>query len=186
MSLEDFQLLDNETIDNSIIKRDYLKVYHQQAANLIDSDRNIEFIFGEINNYHQFGNAYLEYELKIEKVVAVTANRVLVDAVVIRLVNIAFAFCFKEARLSTTGGSDIDHNKYVGQVSTSMRALTSKERDLLSHFDKFDECRDEIGNISLHQHIISNHDELANKGKIKGHLLLEHFSWILQDIYKDY
>ena len=26
MSLEDFQLLDNEAIDNSIIKRDFLKV----------------------------------------------------------------------------------------------------------------------------------------------------------------
>ena len=27
MSLEDFQLLDNEPIDNSIVKRDYTKVY---------------------------------------------------------------------------------------------------------------------------------------------------------------
>ena len=27
MSLEDFQLIDNESIDNSIIKRDFIKVY---------------------------------------------------------------------------------------------------------------------------------------------------------------
>ena len=45
MSLEDFQLLDNEAIDNSIIKRDFLKVYHQQGAQLNDPDQNFEFIF---------------------------------------------------------------------------------------------------------------------------------------------
>ena len=57
MSLEDFQLIDNEPIDNSIIKRDFIKVYHQQGAQLIDPDQNIEFIFGENNNYHQIGNS---------------------------------------------------------------------------------------------------------------------------------
>ena len=41
MSLEDFQFVYNETIDNSVIKRDFLKVYHLQAANLNDSDQNI-------------------------------------------------------------------------------------------------------------------------------------------------
>ena len=60
MSLEDFQLLDNEPFDNSIIKRDFLKVYHEEGAQLIDPDQNIKFIFGENNNYHQVGNAYLE------------------------------------------------------------------------------------------------------------------------------
>ena len=52
MSLEDFQLLDNEPIDISIIKRDFLKVYLEQGAQLNQSDQNIEFIFGENNNYH--------------------------------------------------------------------------------------------------------------------------------------
>ena len=56
MSLEDFQLLDNEPFDNSIIKRDFTEIYHQQAAQLNQSDQNIEFIFGENNNYHQIGN----------------------------------------------------------------------------------------------------------------------------------
>ena len=38
MSLEDFQLIDNETIDKSIIKNIIIfsKLYHQQAANLKD------------------------------------------------------------------------------------------------------------------------------------------------------
>ena len=30
MSLEDFRLLDNEPIDNAIIKRDFTKIYHRQ------------------------------------------------------------------------------------------------------------------------------------------------------------
>ena len=47
MSLEDFQLIDNEPIDNSITKRDYLKINHQQVALKNDPDQNVEFIFGE-------------------------------------------------------------------------------------------------------------------------------------------
>ena len=46
MSSEAFHSIDNEPIDNSIIKRDYLKTYHQQGALLNDPDQNLEFIFG--------------------------------------------------------------------------------------------------------------------------------------------
>ena len=99
----------------------FFKICHQQAANIIDSDQNFELIFGEINNYHQIGNAYLQYEISIEKDVANAADRVLVDGDVITLVNNAFVYCFKESRLATTGGSDTEHNKYLGQVSTIMR-----------------------------------------------------------------
>ena len=45
MSLEDFQLLDNESIGNSIIKRDFTKTYHRQGDQLNQSDQNIEFYF---------------------------------------------------------------------------------------------------------------------------------------------
>ena len=34
MSLDDFQLWDNEPFDNSIIKRGFTKIYHQQGAQL--------------------------------------------------------------------------------------------------------------------------------------------------------
>ena len=61
MNLEDLQLLDNEPSDNSIIKRDFTKTYHQQGAQLSQSDQNIEFFFGENNKYHQKGNGYLEF-----------------------------------------------------------------------------------------------------------------------------
>ena len=56
MSLEDFQLLDTEPFDNSIVRRDLLKMYHKQGALLNQPDQNIEIIFGENNNYHQIGN----------------------------------------------------------------------------------------------------------------------------------
>ena len=52
MSLEYLQLLDNEPFDKSIIKRDFLKVYHHEGAQLNQSDQNNEIIFGENNNYH--------------------------------------------------------------------------------------------------------------------------------------
>ena len=57
MSLENFQFLDKEPSDNSIIEREYTKVYHQQGAILNDSHQNVDFIFGENNNYHEIGNA---------------------------------------------------------------------------------------------------------------------------------
>ena len=44
MSLEYLQLLDNEPIDSIIVKRYFLKIYHQQGAQLNQSEQNIEFI----------------------------------------------------------------------------------------------------------------------------------------------
>ena len=94
MSLEDFQLIDNEPIDNSIIKRDFLKIYHQQGANLNNQDQNIEFIFGENNNYHQIGNAHLEFDITLRTDGGFT------DASNIRLINNSLSYCFKEERSS--------------------------------------------------------------------------------------
>ena len=170
MSLEDFQLIDNEPIDNSIIKRDFTKVYHQSGANLNDSNQNVEFIFGENNNYYQIGNSYLEIDITIRKVVADGANFENADQ--IRLINNAFAFCFSQATLSTTGGMDIEDIKYVGQVSTIMRLLTSKDADLSSYFDKNGESVIDNNN-PLKQILINNHTVDANKGRVKGHLALE-------------
>ena len=67
-----------------------MKLYHQQADNLNDSDQNIEFIFGENDNYHQIGISYLQFEWIIEKS-AVAPNKILIDGDAIRLVNNAFA-----------------------------------------------------------------------------------------------
>ena len=54
-----------------------------------------------------------------------------------------------------------------------MRAFTSKDGDLLSHFDEIDESEAEVENTSLHHHLFKN--LTSNKGKIKGVLPLEHF-----------
>ena len=92
MNLEDFQLLDNEPIVNSIIKRDFTKIYHRQGDQLNQSDQNIEFFFGEYNNYHQIGNAYLEFNITVRKNDNTTFHYD--DAV--RLVNNGFAFVSKK------------------------------------------------------------------------------------------
>ena len=135
MSLEDFQLLDNETFDNSIIKRDFTKIYHQQGSQLNQSDQNIEIIFGENINYHQIGKGNLEFNITVRKVD--TRNFHIEDH--IRLVKNGYAFCFKEACLSTNFGSDIEHIKFCGQISTIMKVISNKDEDLLSQFGNFNE-----------------------------------------------
>ena len=179
MSLEDFQLLDNESFDNSIIKIDFTKIYHQQGAQLNQSDQNIEFIFGENNNYHQIGNAYLEFNITVRK--HDTTNFHIEDP--IRLVNNGYAFCFKEGRLSTTIGSDIEHNKFCGQISTIMKVISNKDDDLLSQFGNINEndipLLERLADLPVqirdtpHQKMLIDNHLDANKGKIRGYLYLE-------------
>ena len=97
-------------MDNSIVRRDFVKVYHQQGAQLNDPDQNIKVIFGENNNYHQFGNAYLEYDVTMRNPVAVFD-----DNSRIRLTNNGLAYVFQEVVVATTSVSNLEHNKYVGQ-----------------------------------------------------------------------
>ena len=179
MSLEDFQLLDNEPLDNSIIKRVFTKLYHRQGDQLDQSDHNIEFIFGENNNYHQIGNAYLDFNITVRK--KDTTNFHNDDPV--RLVNNGFAYCFKEARLTTSIGGDIEINKFCGQVSTIMRAISNKDGDLLSQFDNINENDIPVLNrladlptqiqSTPHQKMLLNNHIDVNRGKMKGYLYLE-------------
>ena len=179
MSLEDFQLLNKEPLDNSIIKRDFTKIYHRQGDQLNQSDQNIEFIFGENNNNHQLGNAYLEFNITVRK--NDTTNFHNDDP--IRLVNNAFAFCFKEARLTNLIGGDIEINKFCGQISTVMRVISNKDGDLLSQFDNINENDIPVFNRladlpvqvrdTTHQKMLINNHTDANKGKIEGLLYLE-------------
>ena len=135
MSLQDYQLLDNEPFDNSVNKTDFLKIYHQQGAQLNQSDQNIEFTFGETSNFMQIGNAYIEFNITVRINGGINFHY---DDL-IRLVNNGFAFCFKEAHLSTTFGSDIEHNKFFGQVSTILKVISVKDGDTLSQFDDINE-----------------------------------------------
>ena len=116
MSLEDFQLMDNEPIDNSIIKKEYLKIYHQQGDLLNHPDHNVELIFDEENNYHQVGNSHLGFDITVSKANGKNFNLTNDPATneVIILVKIAFAHCFKEGTISTTRGMEIEQVKFLG------------------------------------------------------------------------
>ena len=179
MSFEHFQLLDKEPLDNSIIKRDFTKKYHRQGDQLNQSDQNIELIFGENNNYHQIGNAYLEFNITVRKIDDTNFHY---DDL-FRLVNNENAFCFKEARLSTTIGSDIEITKFCGQYSNNMRVISNQDGDLLSQFDNINEndipilerlqdLPPQIRDTPHQKMLIKNHTD-ANKGKIKRYLYLE-------------
>ena len=98
----------------------FLKVYHKQGAQLNQSNQNIGFLFGENNNYHQIGNGYLELDITVRK----NDTKIFHYDDPVRLVHNAFAFCFKESRLGTTIGSDIEYNKFCGQVSTIMKLIS--------------------------------------------------------------
>ena len=43
MSSEDFQLIDESRIDDSIIKWDFIKIYHQYGAEVNIENENIKF-----------------------------------------------------------------------------------------------------------------------------------------------
>ena len=94
----------------------------------------------------------------------------MIDCDAIGLVNKSLAYCFKEARLAI---EDLELNKHVGQVSTIMRAVRSKDGDLLSRFDKNDESEAQVVNTSLKNLLVKNDGIAANKGRVKGQLPLE-------------
>ena len=176
MSLEDVQLLDNEPNDNSIINRDFTKKFHRQGDQLNQSDQNIEFTFGENNNYHQTGNAYLDFNITVRK--NDDTNFHYDDP--IRLLNIGYAFCFKEARLSTTIGGDIELKNFCGRASTIIRVRSNKGGDLLSQFDIINEndipilerlayLPPQIRDTPHQKMFINNHTD-AKKGKFKRYL----------------
>ena len=90
---------------------------------------------------------------------------------------------FQRNRLSTTIGSDIEINKFCGQISTIMRAISKKGCDLLSQFDNINEndnpILERLADLppqirsSLQQKMLIYDHTDANKGKTKGYLNLE-------------
>ena len=173
MSAEDFQLIDDSKIDDSIIKRDFIKIYHQSGANVDAENSQIKFYFGENHNFIQVGNGYLEFDIRIRRDDGNPFTIVAPGNDIIRLVNNAFAYTIHDARISTSAGVEIEQNKYVGPISTIMRLVTEKDGDLSTYFDIFNESEDGINDSTLKQILINNHTE-ANRGLIRGHLPLEY------------
>ena len=83
------------------------------------------------------------------------------------------AYIFQEGRLSTAAGTEIEHKKNLGNVSTTMRLLTQKVGDLSSYFDKFDETEGGINNSTLKHLLIDSHTNDDNKGTIRANIPLE-------------
>ena len=86
------------------------------------------------------------------------------------MINNALAYCFKEAKLSKTGGSDLEHKNYVGQVSRIIRFLAYKDKDLSSCFDKSGESALNDTDVLKRILIINHIDVNIYKGKLE----LEH------------
>ena len=153
--------MDDEKIDDSIMKRDFIKIYHQSGADVNNENSNIKFYFGENHNFNQTGNWYLEFDIRIR----LDNDNNFADGNAIRLLDNAFAYTIHDARISTSAGVEIEQNKFVGPVSTIMRPVTQKDGDLSTYFDTIDESENQINNSSLKQILINNHDD-ENKGVI--------------------
>ena len=154
-------------------------MYHQQGVQLNQPKQNIDFIFGENNNYHQIHNGSLEFDVTVPKSDPTNFHN---DDLIGLLIN-AYAFCFTEPRSSSTFGSDIEHNKFCGQVSTIMKTILNRGGDLLSQFDNINEkeipilqrladLAPQIRDTPQQKMLINNHTD-RKKGKLKGYLYLE-------------
>ena len=172
MNAEDFQLIDNEKIDDSIIKRDFFKIYHQTGANVDAENSQIKFYFGENHTFNQVGNGYLEFDMRVRRANGdAFAIGLAPVSDIIRLVNNAFANTIHDATISSSSGVEIEQNKYVAPLSTIKRLVTQKDSDLSTYFDLIDESEDGINKSSLKQILIDNNTE-ASRGLIRGHLSL--------------
>ena len=76
--------------------------------------------------------------------------------------------------------------KFLGQIPTIMRSLTSKDGDLLYHFDKTKEGNTAafFNSTPFKQVLIDNHTVEVNKGKFRGHFPLEHIFWFYKTFKK--
>ena len=84
------------------------------------------------------------------------------------------AYIFQEGRISTSAGTEIEHNKNLANVSTILRLLTQKDGDLSSYVDKIDETEAGINNSTLKHILIDSHSNDDNNGKIGANLPLEY------------
>ena len=172
MSAEVFQLIDNGKIDDSILKRDFIKVYHQLGANVDAEKCQIKFYFGENHNFIQVGCGYLEFDVRVRKADGNPFTTAAPGNDIIRLVNNAFAYTIHDARISSSSGLEIEQNKYIRPISFIMRLVTQQNGDLFTYFDIYDEREDGINNSSLKQILNDDHIE-ADRGLIRGYLPLE-------------
>ena len=154
MSAEDFQIRDIEKIDDSIIKRDFIKIHRQSGANVEAKNSQNKFFFGENHTLIQVGNGYLEFDIRVRRADGYPFTIVAPGNDVIRLVDKAFAYTIHGGRISTSAGVDIEQNKYVGPISNNMRLVTQKGGDLSTYFDVTDESENGKNDSSLKKFLL--------------------------------
>ena len=127
MSVEDFQLINDTSVDTSIFERDYMIIYNQQGAQLNVFNHGTDSFFGENNNYHQIGIVYLEFDITLK--VSRDFNNIDGDGNVdepIRLVNNASGYTSSIAALSISGGEGIEQAIYVGHLLKDYEVFTTQ------------------------------------------------------------
>ena len=165
MNSDNYQLLDDTRNKNLTVKRDFAEICHRKNVpkNSNESGKIIDIFFVEKPN-QQFGNENLQFDMKSKNGDYFEAD----SHESIRLVKIELGRMFKEAYFFTTGGTDMESNNFVGQVSTIMRVLTSKTRDSSSYFAKNNENNNK--HTSSKEMINEIHVTQADKRKIIGQL----------------
>ena len=110
MSAVYFQPVDDEKLDDSRTKRDFIKHYYQYGGDVSNKKSNIKFYFGENRIFIQVGNGYLEFDIKIRK--ADNTNFAYGD--VIRLAKNSFAYTIHDARIHHHQESKLNKIKSSG------------------------------------------------------------------------
>ena len=63
MNAEVLQLIDDTTVDDSILGGNFEKIYHQHGSQVNDGNHYIEFYFGENLTFPTMGKAYLDLKI---------------------------------------------------------------------------------------------------------------------------
>ena len=149
------------------------KIYLQHGVEKNDDNQGVQFLFGQNLNSLQIGHAYLEVEIRDRKA-DITDFILASDNTnkVIRLVNNAFASTIHDARISTSFGTEIELNEFVGPRSTILRFLTQRDGGLSTYFDITYENEDDMNNSLIKEILINNHKHV-NRGALRGYSLLE-------------
>ena len=94
MIAQDFQILDDTVIDDSIRKRNFVKICDQHGVQENIQNQKIEFCCGEKLNYNQICYAFLELNIELRE----PDRSISTDADEIRLILLLLKF-FKNERL---------------------------------------------------------------------------------------
>ena len=161
MSAEDLQLIIDSKNDDSVIKRDFTKLYHQHGAGVKVENQNIKFSFGKIFKFIQIGNGYLDLDIKINKADGTNFT----EADVCRRVSNQFADVFQDGRLCTSSGTVKEQNKYLDPVSTDMRLLTHKDGDISTNIGKIYQTEIGTTDSSIKRMLIDSLVNVDHNGK---------------------